>query len=282
VLVDLVRITTRDGCQLDGILQTAAASPKPPMDAFCLVHGTGSNFYGSSLMEALADRLLCLGIAVLRVNTRGHDGISNTVTAKGGLRLGAAYEVVDDCRHDLAGWLDFLRQRVGPRVGLLGHSMGAVKCLYALAHEPQPLGGVIALSPPRLSYEWFCRSSSASEFLPMYQQAEGHVAAGRGNTLLEVTVPLPMVISAAGYVDKYGPQERYNYLRFIRGLSLCPVLFTFGGMEVEKNVAFQEAPAELALRRPNFHVEVIARADHFYSGVRPELLQVLERWLHAL
>ena len=53
---------------------------------------------------------------------------------EGGRRQGAA-EIMDDCRHDLAAWLDWLRQRVGPHVGLLGHSLGAVKCLYASAHD---------------------------------------------------------------------------------------------------------------------------------------------------
>ena len=55
-----------------------------------------------------------------------------------GLRTGTseAYEVVDDCRHDLAAWLDWLKQLAGPRLGLLGHSLGAVKCLYAQANQP--------------------------------------------------------------------------------------------------------------------------------------------------
>ena len=43
------------------------------------------------------------------------------------IALGAAYEVVDDCQHDLAGWLGWLRQNVGQHVALLGHSMGALK-----------------------------------------------------------------------------------------------------------------------------------------------------------
>ena len=85
---------------------------------------------------------------MLRVNTRGHDPVSTAATARGGRRQGAAYEAVDDCRHDVAAWLDWLRPRAGPRVGLLGHSMGAVKCLYAPAQEPDLRPAcVIALIP---------------------------------------------------------------------------------------------------------------------------------------
>ena len=35
---------------------------------------------------------------------------------------------------------------------------------------------------------------------------------------LEVKLPLTYVITAAGYVEKYGPDERYNYLRCARSL----------------------------------------------------------------
>ena len=67
--------------------------------------------HGCSAREALAERLRGLGCAVLRANTRGHDGVSTAVTPRGGRRLGAAYETIDDCRHDVAAWVDFLRQR---------------------------------------------------------------------------------------------------------------------------------------------------------------------------
>jgi pimeloyl-ACP methyl ester carboxylesterase len=282
--VELVQTTTRDSVRLDGILQT----PNPHVsrivgvDGFCLVHGTGGNFYGSTLFDELAERLLDLGSAVLRVNTRGHDGISTAQTGRGGRRLGAAYEIVDESRHDLAAWTEWLRQRVGPRVGLIGHSLGAVKCLYAMAHEPQ-LGAacLIGLSPPRLSYSWFCTSPEGPPFLETIAQAERHVEAGQAATLMEVKLPLSMVITAGGYVEKYGPDERYNYLRFIASVR-CPTLITFGEVERANNMAFRSAVEDLAVidRRPRtLMVETIAAADHFYGGVRPALFERLENWL---
>ncbi len=284
MLVDLVQTTTRDGLRLDGSFQAAAAAPALGADAFCLVHGTGGNFYGSTLFDAFAERLLGLGCAVLRVNTRGHDGISSALTARGGRRQGAAYEVVDECRHDLAAWLDWLRPRAGPRVGLLGHSSGAVKCLYALAQEPR-LGAacVVALSPPRLSYSWFCSRPEGPAFLATYQQAEEQLRAGRPDALLDVKLPLPFVITAAGYLEKYGPDERYNYLRFLPGVT-CPALVTLGDVEVANNMAFADAPEalrELTARNPRLGVETIAGADHFYTAVRAEVVARVEAWLRS-
>jgi pimeloyl-ACP methyl ester carboxylesterase len=282
VLVDLVQTTTRDGVRLDGLFRVPAGPSALDVDALCLVHGTGGNFYSSSLFEAFTERLLALGCAVLAVNTRGHDGISNAQTARGGRRLGAAYEVVDHCRHDLAAWLDWLRQRIGPRLGLLGHSSGAVKCLYALAHEPQ-MGAarVVAVSPPRLSYSWFCSSPEASAFLATYHRAEELVQDGQPAALLDVQLPLPFVVTASGYVEKYGPDERYNFLRFLSGVA-CPALVTVGAVEAENNMAFRGLPAavaELAAHYPRFQVATVAGADHFYSGVRDALFTRVEAWL---
>ena len=159
MLVDLVHVTTRDGVRLDGTRQAAPSPGSGPLDAAVCVHGTGSNFYGSTLFDAVAARLLETNVAVVRVNTRGHDLVSNAATPRGGVRLGAAYEVFDDCRHDLAAWVGWAKANCGPRVGLIGHSSGAVKCLYALAHEPdEAVTHLIAVSPPRLSHSWFAAS----------------------------------------------------------------------------------------------------------------------------
>jgi alpha-beta hydrolase superfamily lysophospholipase len=282
--LELVQTWTSDGLRLDGAFQPSSSpnSAGVGIDAFCLVHGTGGNFYGSSLFESLAERLLTLGGAVLRINTRGHDGISIAATAKGGKRLGAAYEVVDDCRKDLAAWLDWLRQRCGPRIGLVGHSLGAVKCLYALAHERQLAAHyVISLSPPRLSYSWFCTSSDGPEFLQTFAEADGCVQQGKPAVLLDVKLPMPYVITAAGYVEKYGPDERYNYLRFL-GAVRCPVLLTLGTVEAASNMAFRgAAEAVTKLGQRQVTVAMIAGGDHFYTGVRDELIAKVEAWIRS-
>jgi alpha-beta hydrolase superfamily lysophospholipase len=300
VLIELVRAATTDGATLEGALTrgarfqraqggdqtTGALETCPtttPFDAVCLVHGAGGNFYSSTFFEFLAERFADRGLAALRANTRGHDGISTLVTGKGPRRQGAAFEIVDDCRHDLAGWVGWLQANVGPRVALLGHSLGAVKCLYAVA-QGLTVAAIIALSPPRLSYSWFCQSAKAAEFLSSYRRAEALVAQGEPATLIEVKVPLSMHITAAGYCEKYGPDERYNYLNFLHAVRV-PALVLLGGKETVDNAAFQSAPEEVARwrdKRPNLAVDVIPGGDHFYTGVRAEAWQRIETWLDGL
>jgi hypothetical protein len=125
--------------------------------------------------------------------------------------------------------------------------------------------------------------SRGKEFLEEYARAERHVQDCEPAALLDVRLPLPYLITAAGYVEKYRPDERYNYLRFVSGVR-CPVLVTFGSVEVENNMAFRGAPQELeslAARQGRLQVEAIPGADHFYTGARQEVVAGVEAWLRA-
>lgn len=281
---ELVRVNTRDGVRLDGGLWSVAprAEATPPADAVLLVHGTGSNFYGSTLLEFLAVQLVELGCAALCVNTRGHDLMSTASTQDGPSRQGAAYEIVDDCRHDLAAWIDWLAARGHARVGLLGHSLGALKSAYYLAHEGHPnVAWLAAVSPPRLSCQHFLAGPKRDSFAADLAEAERCLAEGRATRLMDIRFPLPYSITAAGFVDKYGPAERYNLLRFVERLS-CPALFTFGSLELQTNYAFAglaDALEALDPERQRWQVETVADGDHFYAGVRDALWGRLARWL---
>ena len=86
VPVSLVRVRTRDGVFLDGLI----VEPRRRRNvALVWVHGLGSVFSsGQPLIRALSTRLSTAGIAYLKLNTRGHDSV-----ARGGRRLvGAAFE----------------------------------------------------------------------------------------------------------------------------------------------------------------------------------------------
>jgi pimeloyl-ACP methyl ester carboxylesterase len=288
MLVELVEAVTPDGLRLHGALHRAATASTVGLDVILCLHGTGSNFYDSSLWAGLIPRMLSWGASALAVNTRGHDGISTLHGSPAGRHvLGSAYELVDDCRHDVAGWLGLLRQRGFGRIGLLGHSLGAVKAVYSLAHAPaaqQPESSVeclLAISPPRLSHSYFKSTPRGPGFVQEYNRAEEHVRAGQPDLLMEVRFPLPYVVTAAGYIDKYGPAERYNILPLVAGVP-CPQLYTYGTVELQYGMAFREMPEALAAAAVpgrQLDVAVVAGADHVYTAAHADLAARIERWL---
>lgn len=69
MLVELVRAKTSDGLRLDGSLALPVGDSEW-IDAVILLHGVGGSFFGGAMFEPLSNRLLELGIAVLRVRSR--------------------------------------------------------------------------------------------------------------------------------------------------------------------------------------------------------------------
>jgi dienelactone hydrolase len=282
MIVDLVKTLASDGLRLDGALVRPEKPSDSPVDAALLLHGVGGNFYSSLLLDAVQVSLLAAGIAVLRVNTRGHDGLFNAVTNQGARRFGAAYEIVDECRLDLAAWLEFLRNEGFSRIALVGHSLGAVKAIYAAANVvAKSCVKIAALSPPRLAYRVFQKSGNPA-FQEAITRAEAFVEDGRPHELMQVRFPFPLVISAASYVDKYGREERYDIVRHVSKVP-CPILFLYGEKELlEGGIPFagiDRAVAAAASQDQTLEVRIVPGADHFYNGAQDSAAAEVAAWL---
>jgi dienelactone hydrolase len=289
MLVELVRVKTSDGLRLDGALALPTESSTTPLvvDAVILLHGVGGSFFSGAMFDPLTARLLELGIAVLRVNTRGYGSINMIATDGGATRGGAAFEVVDQCRYDINAWCDFLVARGMSRIGLVGHSLGAIKAVYSAAHARHPnLASVVAASPPRLSHSAFQHGPRSHDYFDSLATAKQLMNEGRPEQLLTAKFPFPLLISAASYIDKYG-DERYNILKFVSQVE-CATLYIYGSLELEHGgIAFAGLPEAIQLAatqaveatRPKVEVTTIAGADHFYAGKYGELTDVVATWL---
>jgi pimeloyl-ACP methyl ester carboxylesterase len=291
MLVDLVQVSTSDGVRLHGALEPVSElgarqrTADLAVDVWLCLHGTGSNFYSASTLAGLAPKLVEGGAAVLRANTRGHDLVCTGPSAMGRSWQGAAFERIDEAPLDIAAWVGYLRERGFERVGLLGHSLGAIKAIYTLAAEDAPrIAALAAISPPHLSYAYFCTTPRADLFQETLSAAQRHVDEGRPDELLKVMFPLPYYVTAAGYVDRYGPAERYDVLKFLDRMP-CPTLVTYGTKEVQSDAAFRgmpEAIDELAAKVSNVQGAVIAGADHQYTACHDALAARILSWARRL
>ncbi len=282
--IDLVQVRTADGVRLDGSLARPSSGAARPLsvDSVLAIHGTGSNFYSGHLFDNLSPKLVAAGLPVLRVNTRGHDVISNAATMEGPRRLGSSLERVEECRHDVLAWLEFLAQRGFEKIAVIGHSLGAIKAIYTLVHDRHPaVSRLVLISPPRLSFSHFLTTDKREQFLGYYRQAEQLVAAGQGETLFEIKIPLSFLVSAESFLDKYGQDEKYNFLRQLDRLTV-PCLCTFGSLEVAQEVAFTGLPeevGEIAAKQSNLRVITLEGANHIYTGQIEPLAANILAWL---
>ena len=286
MLVDLVQVTAADGVRLHGALETSplatlGGANSSAVDIWLCIHGTGSNFYAAATLGGLAPKLLATGAAVLRANTRGHDIICTGPSAGGHALLGAAFERVAEASLDLKAWVSFLQERGYRHIGLLGHSLGAIKAILTLAaDDPPQVAALVAASPPRLSYEHFRQSRLGEEFLRNFAVAEKLVAERRGDELMLVQFPIAYYVSAAGFVDRYGPGERYNILKMLARVAV-PTFITYGSAEIQHHEAFQGMPEAVereATEKNRLQVAVVAGADHQYTGCHDTLAAMIGKW----
>ena len=283
---ELVSCVTSDGIRLHGAWHPSSQDGPLRDLTLVTVHGAGGNFYSSHLFRACTPPLLALGASVLWTNNRGHDGLVNTTWGREG-RQGAGFEIVDECRLDLQAWQKWLTQHTSSnRRVLWGHSLGAIKSLYAQAHEPDAETlGVIACSPIILSRSAFSTGPRAAEYQSDLERAQEFVSRGEGSKLFHIRNPISLWISARSYLDKYGPEERYNILNFLHSVA-CPILFTYGRLELPDSPhaipELQTQLREAAPDRQDFECQVIEKANHFYTDGIDEVSQQMERWLLSL
>lgn len=276
--VELVSTITSDKVRLDGVLRepTVGTNALQGIDAAVCLHGVHSNFYVPLFYDGLGDYLLASGCAVLPVNTRGHDEVATTA----GRRLGAGFEIVDDCKLDIGAWLDFLSARGYKRILLWGHSLGAVKAAYYMGNSPDArIVAAIASSPPRFNYANELAADTAPLFSEVMQQAQAFVAEGKPDAVVESRLPVRCFFSAASYVDKYGPADRYDYFRHLPNQSR-PLLITVGGKE--SGVYYKDINARgpsINTELPLVNYKLVEGADHVYRERVPELWQAANAWL---
>lgn len=289
--MELVRVVTADKVRLEGLLYPpAGATGADAIDAVIMHHGVGGHFYAPGFFEEAVAALTARGMTVLRANNRGHDTIFRQYGPGPGLLLGAAYERMDDSRHDYRAWLDLVAARGCRRIALWGHSLGAVKAIYFAAKERHPaLAAVVASSPPRFGHVTYAGKPAEFEALQAHlKDARGLIAAGQGAQLMQVTNPIPLTITAASYVDKYGSADDFDYTRHIPDTGV-PLLVTIGGREGVDPMAAPIIPfagtAEylpaLGRQYSHMHHAFIPNGDHMYTGceaaLRDTVIDFLDR-----
>ncbi len=284
--VELIRTKTADGVLLEGSLQRPAGMDSTSQNtAWLLVHGTGSNFYSSGVLHSFAEQLVQVGRLVARINTRGHDIISTLPGGKDPLSGGAAFESIADCVHDLRAWIDELVRRDFQQVVLVGHSMGGVKAIYSQAHDPHPnVVAVVGVSPPRFCHAEWQSSPQAAAFRDHFRHATDLVASGQGDELMLVQQPLPLWLTAAGFLAKYGPHDDYDYVPLLPRLT-CPTLLIVGTASVESSPAFESVPdavRQLQTSHSQLHLQLVPGANTGYTRHLDAPARLASEWFASV
>lgn len=279
--VELCRVETDDGLLLDGALYGAASIDSA--QTFIVVHGTGSNFYSPGPLELFSIHAARTGHAAVRVNTRGHDGMAGIPGRNGTTPGGAAFEKATDGVIDVATWARYVESLGARRIVLVGHSMGGLKSLLAakqLAAE-NLVAAVVCFSPPWLSHEHWMWHPAAKPFRETMALASDAVRRGEGDLLIRCRQPLPIITTASGFCEKYGPDSGLDLIQILPEVE-CPVLVTIGEKTLGSSPAFDsvsEALEQLSESRPKLELQIVPGENMSYSSNPDRLFQLTSDWL---
>ena len=280
MIVDLMVTTTSDGIQLDGAFfaPQPGGSPVGAVDAILLEHGSRGNFCSASTKN-MAEDLRARGYACLALNSAAHD----TVWSSASNNYGNAFEILDRSRLDIRAGVDYLWELGYRRIGILGHSMGAVRVTYyAAAEADHRVAAVIPVSPVRLSYSYYMASEDAAEFQSIVRQAGQLEAEGKAHELISVNFPITQLFSAGSYLDKHGPAERYNLITLAPKITI-PILILAGSLETHTRLLDMAGDlATASVNSPEVRCVIVEGGDHTLNNRRQDAAAAVLDWLASL
>ena len=282
MLVELVSLLNDDGLRLDGAFYppTEDADRAGPVDAVVLIHGSRGNFYDGAT-KSMAEDLCAQGYACLSLNTNAHD----TAWYNPGSRefKGNAFEVLADTCIDLRAGIDHLTERGYRSIGLLGHSMGAVRIAYYAATQGDlRVATAVTVSPVRLSYSYFMESEDAAEFAANIEISRRLIARGEPEGVFRVGHPIPQLFSATSFLDKHGPEEKYNLINHAHGIRV-PMLTLNGSLETHSRLRdMAQDLAVAAVNSPKAETLMVEGGEHSLVNRTAEASDAVLKWLAAL
>lgn len=285
---DFCRIGTKDGLRLDGLLFEPEGEAKA---AVLHIPGRAGNFYANGFLDAMARVYSDNGLALLSVNTRGHDHIAdfrvgNTQEIK---RIGQAFEIFEECVLDIGVWADFLKAKGYEKIILQGHSQGAAKIVYFASQNPWPeIAAIVLMSPA--DAPGLLRKYAPEKFAQDLAQAKEMIAEGQGEELLPNKIRNWYYISAKTYANEMGSKESDIFPIFDNGdfeklESIKIPAMAFYGENEDTLVYSAQKDLEIVashLKNPKSKTLIIAAADHTYFGKENEAAKLIANWINVV
>ena len=288
--VELVKVITSDGLELDGIL----AMPERPRAVVIHVHGKCGNFYQNPFIAVMLASYVARGIAVYSFNNRGHDCLAEAYRSGQLVYVGGSLESGDVSHLDVAAAVSYISARFDLPIYLQGHSSGCDKVVGAWYGQIADCDGLILLSPAdswRLYELWLARQQSLL----------GHPGATSGTALTEedvltasaTTDPRQLVLSLAEYgvpgpngytipvtlgaLDRMVENDSLKCFTDPLVLPPCPLFIYVGGADTLQTRSIDDW--RRATRPDRHRLLHLPTGDHRFAGFEEEVVATISGWI---
>lgn len=253
----------------------------------CVVfnHGMTGSIAGSYFALVWAEKLNEKGVSLLAAENRGHNIMNDMHMADGtSVRLGTAYEKIEDCVIDFACGIEKAKALGYKRIILAGHSLGCNKSIYYYSQKkPDIIGIIMASMPDMFAYEDAMGEGYREGLLA---EARKNIAAGNPDKLVEVEGVSWVPMSSATYVNWYSEGSVLDNIPVVRNpekweqlAEIDVPILTFSGGDEEDIYHHMDLIKEKALKCPDFEYYTIPNTDHSYRKKEPECAEIVTDWV---
>ena len=253
----------------------------------CVVfnHGMTGSITGSYFATVWADKLNENGVGFLAVNNRGHDIMNDMEKPDGtSVRLGTAYEKIEDCVIDFACGIEKARELGYKRIILSGHSLGCNKSIYYYSQKKPDIEGIIMASMP----DMFAYEDSMGEGYRerLLKEARNNISEGNPSKLVEIEGVSWVPMSSETYVNWYSEGSALDNIPVVRNpekweqlAEIDVPILTFSGGDEEDIYHHMDLIKEKALKCPDFEYYTIPNTDHSYWKKELESAEIVTDWV---
>ena len=138
------------------------------------------------------------------------------------------------------------------------------------------------MSPVGLSYSYFRESADAEELSSNIEIARRLIARGEPEGVFRVGHPIPQLFSAASFLDKHGPEEKYNLIDHAHGIRV-PMLTLNDCPETHSLLRdMAQDLAAAAVNSPKAETLMVEGGEHFLVNRTTEASDAVLKWLAGL
>lgn len=281
---ELIRITTKDGLELPGIL---FEPNRKIANALIHIHGWAGNFYDNKFIDFIAKEAVKNGFTFLTFNNRGVGFVTDLIR-KGKskfeyVRIGGSLERFEDCVIDIEAGISFLNDRGYQNIVLEGHSTGCQKITYyKFKTHDKRVKGLIELSPA--DDIAVVKKLLGDKYEKALKLAKKMVKEGKGDNPVPRWMSFYPLLSAKTYLNVSDPKSSsgriFDYsgkLKEIKNID-CPVLVVFGSKD-KYQINPQEKLRILKRNIKNCGTKLFQNANHWFVGFEDELSRLIGKWL---
>ena len=279
--MQLVVTQTADGLNLAGLLAEATTKDT----AIVHIHGMQGDFYDN--MEPCFTGYAENGISFLAGENRGSYVTKRFKTTDGtGKVIGGAYEIFEECVHDIKAWVDYAEAQGYRNIWLSSHSLGPAKAAYYMQQtDDRRIKGIIFLSPAD-NVGLVKDPIGAADHAVCYPEAKQLHDAGKGSQLLSHLLWGDKVLSADTYLNLFSDDSASNVFHYydptlswevVNSLKIPVIAFTGtkdDGIEpvMEPGAAMELLKKQL-INSPRVETSVLQGAEHSFDGFEGQIIE---------